>query len=131
MPMPASADSTTHGKAEGDVAFPNDGTFHSVHVPIGVGAEFALSKTATLSAEVGARILDNSTEFLPTGSNNMLGTDWYPTARVGIAHHPEFSDDDDNDGDGLTNGYEKSIGTSMDVADTDGDGGGDHYRAGW
>jgi outer membrane protein OmpA-like peptidoglycan-associated protein/outer membrane protein W len=109
-------------KAEGDVAFPNDGTFHSIHVPIGVGAEFALSKSATLSAEVGARILDNSTEFLPTGSNNMLGTDWYPTARVGVSYYLGSSDDDDNDGDGLTNGFEKSIGTSIDMADTDGDG---------
>ncbi len=108
--------------AEGDAGVPNDGTFHSVHVPIGVGAEFALSKTATLSAEVGARILDNTTEFLPTGSNNMLGTDWYPTARVGLAFYLGSSDDDDNDGDGLTNGYEKRIGTSIDLADTDGDG---------
>ena len=109
-------------KVEGDAAFPSASTSHSIHVPLGVGAEIALSKTATVSCEVGARILDQTTDFLPTGGSTILGTDWYPTARIGLAYYLGSSDDDDNDGDGLTNGYEKSIGTNMEVADTDGDG---------
>ena len=52
----------------------------------------------------------------------IIGTDWYPTARAGLAFYVGSSDDDDADGDGLTNGYEKSIGTSVDNVDTDGDG---------
>jgi outer membrane protein OmpA-like peptidoglycan-associated protein len=109
-------------KAEGDAGFPNDESFHSIHIPLGVGAEVAVSKSAALSFELGARIMDKTTDFRSTGGKTIIGTDWYPTARVGLALYMGESDDDDSDGDGLTNGYEKKIGTSIDNVDTDGDG---------
>ncbi len=109
--------------AEGEAGVPNNETQHTIHIPVGIGGEWAFSKAGAFNFELGARIMDKKTDFLTDGGKKPpLGMDWYPTARVGVALYIGSSDDDDNDGDGLTNGYEKSIGTSMDKADTDGDG---------
>ncbi len=109
--------------AESEAGVPNNLTQTSINIPVGVGGEWAFSKAGALSFEVGARILDKKTDFVTTGGTKPLfGTDWYPTARLGVALYIGDSDDDDSDGDGLTNGYEKSIGTDPHKADTDGDG---------
>jgi outer membrane protein OmpA-like peptidoglycan-associated protein/outer membrane protein W len=109
--------------AEGEAGLPSNETQHSMNIPVGVGAEYAFSRAGALSFELGARILDNKTDFITSGGKKSLfGTDWYPTVRVGVALYIGDSDDDDTDGDGLTNGYEKQIGTAVDKADTDADG---------
>jgi outer membrane protein OmpA-like peptidoglycan-associated protein len=109
-------------KVQGDLGFPTDDSQTSIHIPLGVGAEIALNKNLALSFELGARILDRHTDDYNGAGKTIIGTDWYPTARAGVAFYAGSSDDDDADGDGLTNGYEKSIGTAVDNVDTDRDG---------
>lgn len=105
----------------GDAYWPENKDYMTIHVPVGIGLEFALAKTAAISLEVGARVMDHETDNFKTGTQNFLGTDWYPTGRLGLTFYFGDSDDDDSDGDLLTNGYEKSIGTDPNKADTDGD----------
>jgi outer membrane protein OmpA-like peptidoglycan-associated protein len=109
-------------KVQGDLGWPTDDSQTSIHVPLGVGAEIALNKNLALSLELGARIMDKHTDNYVGGAKTILGTDWYPTGRAGLAFYVGTSDDDDSDGDGLTDGYEKSIGTAIDNVDTDHDG---------
>ena len=109
-------------KVEGEVYWPENTTYSSIHIPLGVGLEVAASKHVAFTVEVGARILDNWSENNITTGKNVLGTDWYPTARLGISFSLGGSPDDDNDGDMLTNGYEEKIGTDPNKVDTDGDG---------
>jgi len=105
-----------------DVYWPKDEVYTSIHIPVGLGLEMAMSKHVAVSLEAGARILDNWTDNFSGGTETFLGTDLYPTARLGLSFFFGSSDDDDNDGDMLTNGYEKEIGTDINKADTDGDG---------
>jgi len=105
-----------------DQGWPNSDNQTSIHIPVGVGLEFAFSKNVALSLDLGARVMDHWTDYYKAGTQNFMGTDWYPTGRLGVNFYFGDSDDDDNDGDMLTNGYEKSIGTALNKADTDGDG---------
>ncbi len=110
-----------HRKIQGDIGWPSEDSQVSIHIPLGVGVEVAMSKHVALTFDIGARILDKNSDNFKTGKQTFLNTDFYPTARAGLAVYFGTSDDDDSDGDGLTNGYEKSIGTSPESADTDGD----------
>jgi outer membrane protein OmpA-like peptidoglycan-associated protein len=97
----------------------------SIHVPVGLGLEFSLSKQAVLSVDLGARILDDYTDYSigsGEGGTGLTHTDWYPAARVGVNFYFGGSDDNDNDGDGLTNGEEKAFHVNPNNPDTDGDG---------
>ncbi len=109
-------------KVEGGTYYPENKSYTSIHVPVGIGLEAAVSKHVAFNLDLGARILDTYSDNWAKGSMNWLGTDWYPTARVGVSFYVGSSPDDDNDGDGLTNGYEQKIGTDPNKADTDGDG---------
>ena len=104
-----------------DQGWPNSDNQASIHIPVGVGVEFAVSKSVAISLDLGARVMDHWTDNYKAGTQNFMGTDWYPTGRLGVNFYFGDSDDDDNDGDMLTNGYEKSIGTDLNKADTDGD----------
>jgi outer membrane protein OmpA-like peptidoglycan-associated protein len=107
---------------ENDAPWTEDKSYTSIHVPIGVGLDIAVSKHLAISAELGARVLDNHSDNYLTGAENFMGTDWYATGRLGLNFYLGESDDDDTDGDGLTNGDEKILGTDLNKADTDGDG---------
>ena len=105
--------------------WPDDTQNLSIHVPVGLGLELALSKQAVLSVDIGARILDDYTDYsigTAEGGTGLTHTDWYPTARVGVNFYFGGSDGNDNDGDGLTNGEEKAYRVNPNNADTDGDG---------
>jgi outer membrane protein OmpA-like peptidoglycan-associated protein len=107
---------------ESGAGWPEDKTYSTLHVPVGVGLDMAFTKYVTLNVDFGGRIMDKATDNFRTGAENFFGTDWYPTARIGLNFYFGSSADDDNDGDGLTNGYEKTVGTDPNKADTDGDG---------
>jgi outer membrane protein OmpA-like peptidoglycan-associated protein len=107
---------------DADKPWPEDKNYTSLHIPLGVGMEVALSKAVALSFDLGARFMAKNTDNYTNGVENFMGTDWYPTGRIGFNFYFGNSDDDDNDGDGLTNGYEKKIGTDPNKADSDGDG---------
>ena len=109
-------------KIEGGTYWPENKNYSSIHIPVGLGLEAGVSKHVALSVEAGARILDNWSDNYIGGKKNWLGTDWYPTARLGLSFFFGSSPDDDNDGDGLSNGYEEKIGTDPNNPDTDGDG---------
>jgi outer membrane protein OmpA-like peptidoglycan-associated protein len=109
-------------KVEGDKPWTEDKTYQSIHIPVGVGVEVALTKQLAISADLGLRVLGKSTDNYVNGVKNWLGTDYYQTGRVGVSFSFGSSPDDDNDGDLLTNGYEARIGTDPNKADSDGDG---------
>jgi outer membrane protein OmpA-like peptidoglycan-associated protein len=107
---------------ENDVQWPESKSYTTLHIPVGVGLDIALTKNVAISAEVGARVLDNWSDNYLDGAENFMGTDWYATGRLGLNIYLGSSADDDNDGDGLTNGDEKTLGTDPNKSDTDGDG---------
>jgi outer membrane protein OmpA-like peptidoglycan-associated protein len=107
---------------EGDAPWPADEKYTTIHVPVGIGLDLAVSKHLAVNLDLGARIMDDATDNFKTGTKTFLGTDFYPTGRVGLSFFFGSSDDDDDDGDLLTNGYEKTIGTDPNKADTDDDG---------
>ncbi len=105
--------------------YPDDKQNLSIHVPIGLGIEIAVSRQAVISVDLGARILDDYTDYSIGGGEGGTGithTDWYPAARVGINYYFGGSDNSDNDGDGLTNSEEKMFRVNPNNPDTDGDG---------
>jgi outer membrane protein OmpA-like peptidoglycan-associated protein len=112
-------------KVEGDKPWPDSKEVQTLHIPVGIGIESALSHHLALNFSVGARIVDNKSDnWIGTddGGKNLLGTDWYPAARLGLNVFFGSSVDDDDDADGLLNGFEKKIGTLPDKTDSDGDG---------
>ena len=109
-------------RVEGAQYWPENKSYTSIHVPVGIGLEAAVSKHVAFSVDLGARILDNWTDNFVGGTKTFLGTDFYPTARAGLTFFFGSSPDDDSDGDMLTDGYEKKIGTDPNKPDTDGDG---------
>jgi outer membrane protein OmpA-like peptidoglycan-associated protein/opacity protein-like surface antigen len=107
-------------KISGGVDWPDSKMVKSIHIPVGVGFEWAVSKHASIVLDLGARILDDHSDNWAGATKS--GTDWYPTARAGLNFYFGKSDDDDDDGDGLTNAFEKKVGTDPNKADTDDDG---------
>jgi outer membrane protein OmpA-like peptidoglycan-associated protein len=105
--------------------WPEDKQYLSIHIPAGLGLELGLSKQTVLSLEIGARILDDYSDYSigsGEGGTGLTHTDWYPAGRVGINYYFGDSDDNDNDGDGLSNSDEKVFRLNPNNPDTDGDG---------
>ena len=44
--------------AEGEAGVPNNETQHTIHIPVGIGGEWAFSKAGAFNFELGARIMD-------------------------------------------------------------------------
>lgn len=108
-------------KTAGDVFVPNDKWRSSLHVPVGIGFEAFASKKVSVNLDLGYRILDEWTDYRKgTHSNNMF--DSYASAKLGLNFYFGTSKGEDEDGDGLTNGEEETLGTDPLKADTDGDG---------
>ncbi len=109
-------------KVEGNAYWSENKMYSSIHIPFGLGLDMAMGKNVGLNAEIGGRLLDHWSDNTIAGKQNLFGTDWFPTAKLGLAFFLGSSPDDDNDGDGLTNGNEETYGTDRNLADSDGDG---------
>ena len=97
----------------------------TLHIPIGLGFEYMFSRSVGFNFDIGARAMDDMTDGWRGNATNKaeLGVfDWYATGKAGVNFYFGTSDSDDNDGDGVTNGDEKKLGTDPNKADTDSDG---------
>jgi outer membrane protein OmpA-like peptidoglycan-associated protein len=71
------------------------------------------------------RILDDYTDYTIGAGGSGTGlthTDWYPAARVGVHFSFGGSENEDTDGDGLSNSEERAFRVNPNNPDTDGDG---------
>lgn len=100
----------------GDPANPKK-SITTLHIPAGLGFEFMFSKHVGFNIDFGARLMDDRTDNFKVGV-----LDWYATAKAGIIFYAGSSENDDDDGDGLTNAEEENLGLDPDNADTDADG---------
>ena len=89
----------------------------SLLVPVGFGFELKTSRSVSLVFDFGYRITDDKVDL-----REFQSPDGYATVKAGLNFYFGTNDGDDNDGDGLTNGEERKLGTNPEVADTDGDG---------
>ncbi len=104
---------------------PASQTKTTIHIPVGIGLDIMLNKNVGLNLDLGARFTDDSADAWKGNATNKttIGVfDWHATGKAGLTFYLGGSDGDDDDGDGLTNGEEKALGTNPNVADTDGDG---------
>lgn len=86
-------------------------------VPVGAGVDIRLSSRTLLTVDASWRLMDDKTEALEQG-----GGDSYATLKAGFSYLFGDSEGEDDDGDGLTNGEERRIGTNPEIGDSDGDG---------
>lgn len=96
---------------------PKDEILSSLHVPVGIGFEAFTQQRVAFAFDLGYRILDDLTD---AKKHNLPDT--YLTVKAGFNFYIGSSDADDDDGDGLTNGEERVLGTDPRNPDTDGDG---------
>ncbi|MEO8167947.1 MAG: outer membrane beta-barrel protein [bacterium] len=96
---------------------PDGKTNSSVHIPLGVGAEFYTTRSISFDVSAGLTVLNDLTDRFKSGS-----ADSYLCARAGVNFYFGVSGDDDDDGDGLTNAEEWRLGTNLTNPDTDEDG---------
>jgi outer membrane protein OmpA-like peptidoglycan-associated protein len=99
-------------------------SFTDVFVPVGIGSEFALSKS--LIMDLFATINVTWTEHMagynpPDNDNELLADDTWWTFGIGFAYSGE-SCSIDTDGDGITDCDEEILGLNPNSKDTDSDG---------
>jgi outer membrane protein OmpA-like peptidoglycan-associated protein len=102
--------------------YPDGKTYVSIHIPAGLGIDVMFSKYVGFNIDVGARFMDDLTDYWKGDLNKIGIIDLYATAKAGIHFYIGSSGSDDNDGDGLTNDEEEAMGIDPDNPDTDGDG---------
>lgn len=96
---------------------PQDKYYSTIMVPMGAGIEIFVNKKLAVVLEAGYRIVNDKTDNYIY--NN--GDSW-ATGKAGINIFLGSGDADDDDGDDLTNGEERKLGSNPENADTDGDG---------
>jgi outer membrane protein OmpA-like peptidoglycan-associated protein len=96
---------------------PEDKFYTTFVIPAGIGVEAFASRNVSVTAELGFRLTDDETDDFEFES-----LDNYTVAKAGVNIYFGRSDADDDDNDGLTNGEERRLGTSPELADTEGDG---------
>lgn len=97
------------------LVYPGERAGFSLVVPVSLGFEAFVKKDLSISCDLGYRILNNSTDDLPTGSDS------YPTVKLGVSLSIGSNAEDDDDGDGLSNGKESELGTDPESTDSDKD----------
>jgi outer membrane protein OmpA-like peptidoglycan-associated protein len=102
-------------KAGDGLVYPGERAGFSLVIPVAVGFEAFVKKDFSISFDLGYRILNSSTDDKPAGSDS------YPTVKLGIGFLVGSNADDDDDGDGLTNGKEADLGTDPESTDSDRD----------
>jgi outer membrane protein OmpA-like peptidoglycan-associated protein len=94
-----------------------DDKLNSTYIfPLGLGCEWFFSREIALSGKIGYSFVNDLVDKTGNG-----GPDGFASARIGLSFSLGSSDLDDDDGDGLTNGQEKRLGTDQEIPDTDGD----------
>jgi outer membrane protein OmpA-like peptidoglycan-associated protein len=104
-------------KTSGDQYVPDDKMHASFIVPVGVGFEAFTSNNFAVGFDLGFTTMADDLDLRTSSSIN-----GYATARFGITWLPGSGDADDLDGDGLTGGQERRLGTDPNNPDSDGDG---------
>lgn len=114
-------------KVSGGLAYlPGNNSKTTIHIPVGIGFDIMTSRSFGFNLDFGARGTDDKVDGFEgnvPGKPTTKGVfDWYGTAKAGLSFYLGGSDDYDDDGDGLTAGEEKKLGTDPNNPDTDGDG---------
>lgn len=89
----------------------------AVRIPFGAGIELFIQKGIAYDFNVGYVVLTDRTEAFTKGL-----PDGYVNVKFGMNFYLGSSGDDDDDGDGVTNAHERSLGTNPTNPDTDEDG---------
>lgn len=89
----------------------------SFYIPIGVGLEMFTAKGMSITLSGSYTLLNKHTDLVRSRK-----LDGVAAARIGLNIFIGSSDDDDEDGDGLTNADERRVGTNPTNPDTDEDG---------
>jgi outer membrane protein OmpA-like peptidoglycan-associated protein len=106
-----------HGKTVNNAPAPDDKMRATLIIPVGLGFEAFASRNLSFMFDAGATSMANTLDFRDNSS-----PDGFLSARLGIVWYPGSGDGDDPDGDGLTNGQERRLGTYPGNPDSDGDG---------
>ena len=121
----------------GDAAYPGGETVAALSLPLGAGLEWHAGRSWSLQLGAHAHLVMSGevdafdsgdmitrqqvSEGLPTNPDReKTANDTWLSVFLGVAWH--LFDDDDIDGDGLTNAEEREAGTNPAAADSDGDG---------
>ena len=96
---------------------PDDKMRATLIIPVGLGFEAFMSRNVAFIFDAGVTSTGNGLDLRDNTS-----PDGFVSGRAGIVWYPGSSDGDDPDGDGLTNGQERRLGTYPENADSDGDG---------
>jgi outer membrane protein OmpA-like peptidoglycan-associated protein len=106
-----------HRKTVANAPAPDDKMRATVIIPVGIGFEAFMSRNVAFTLDAGVTSTGNAIDLRDNTS-----PDGFASGRAGIVWYPGSSDGDDPDGDGLTNGQERRLGTYPENPDSDGDG---------
>ncbi len=104
-------------KTHGGMYAPDDQLHTAFVVPVGIGFEAYTSRNFAVGVDVGYSTMPDAVDIFENSS-----MDGYASARLGLTWFPGSGDEDDLDGDGLTGGQERRLGTDANNPDSDGDG---------
>lgn len=97
--------------------FPDTKSRTSFHIPVGIGFEAFMGRSASFTMEGSGRILNDNTELF-----KFQAPDWYASVKAGFNFYFGRSEAEDDDEDGLTNVQEERFGTDPRNPDSDKDG---------
>ena len=106
-----------HRKTVANAPAPDDKMRATLIIPVGLGFEAFVSRNLSFMLDAGVTSMANTLDLRDNSS-----PDGFVSGRVGIVWYPGSGDGDDADGDGLTNGQERRLGTYPENPDSDGDG---------
>ncbi len=96
---------------------PGDNSSSSLYMPISFGFEVFVSRNASVTFDLGYRLLDQNTEGVSSGN-----ADGFSAARFGACFYFGSNGKDDNDNDGVSNEVEDRLFLDPENSDSDADG---------